>query len=157
MTAFLPPLPVMARVRWPRAVPRASTSAPVASDTRSPLRASSEIGACSAAVPSPAATSSAPTSLRSQGGGVRFVVDPRPADVRGRGVVEQVLLDGVRVQPGDGGQPAGDGRAGSCGGFEVAGEQLDVSAADSEQAQLPLAAPGGELAQVQGVSLAGHA
>jgi hypothetical protein len=54
-------------------------------------------------------------------------------------------------------QPAGDGGAGSSAGFEVAGEQLDVSASNGEQAQLPLAAPGGELAQVQGVGLAGHA
>ncbi|MGN6791626.1 MAG: hypothetical protein ACTHJW_04470 [Streptosporangiaceae bacterium] len=34
---------------------------------------------------------------------------------------------------------------------------LDVGAAGGEQAQLPLPAPGGELAQVQGVRLAGHA
>ena len=38
----------------------------VASDTRSPLRASRETRACSAAVPSPAATRRAPTSLRSR-------------------------------------------------------------------------------------------
>jgi hypothetical protein len=62
-------------------------------------------------------------------------------------VVEQVFLDGVLVQPGDGGQPAADGGADSSGGFEVAGGQLDVGAANGEQAQLPLAAPGGELAQ----------
>jgi hypothetical protein len=68
------------------------------------------------------------------------VVDPRPAGVGGRGVVEQVFLDRVLVQSGDGGQPAGDGRAGSSSGFEVAGEQLDVGAADGEQAQLSLAA-----------------
>ena len=55
----------MAKVRWPRSVPRASMSAAVASETRSPFRASSEIRACSAGVPSPAATRSAPTSLRS--------------------------------------------------------------------------------------------
>ncbi len=39
-------------------------SAPVASETRSPFRASSEISACSGGGPSPAATSSAPSSLR---------------------------------------------------------------------------------------------
>jgi hypothetical protein len=38
---------------------------PSASEMRSPLIANSEINACSAAVPSPAATSSAPTSSRS--------------------------------------------------------------------------------------------
>ena len=53
------------RVRCPRSKPMASMSAPVASETRSPLSASREISACSAAGPSPAATSSAPSSLRS--------------------------------------------------------------------------------------------
>jgi hypothetical protein len=37
----------------------------VASETRSPLRASNEISACSVGGPSPAATSSAPSWLRS--------------------------------------------------------------------------------------------
>ena len=68
----------------------------------------------------------------------------------GRGVVEQVFPDRVLVKAGDGGQPAGDGGAGAAGGFEVAGEEFDVGAADGEQPQLPLAAPCGELAQVQG-------
>jgi hypothetical protein len=47
----------------------ASISAPVASDTRSPFSASSEISACSAADPRPAATGRAPTSLRSRRSG----------------------------------------------------------------------------------------
>jgi hypothetical protein len=34
--------------------------------------------------------------------------------------------DRVVVQASDGGQPAGDGGAGTSGGFEVTGEQLDV-------------------------------
>jgi hypothetical protein len=88
-----------------------------------------------------------------QAGGSGFVVDPRSADVRCRGMVEQVFLDRVPVQARDGGQPAGDGGAGASGSFEVAGEQLDVSTARREQAQLPLAVPGGELAQIQRVSL----
>ncbi len=92
-----------------------------------------------------------------QADGVGFIVGPRPADVGCRGMVEQVFLDRVPVQAGDGGQPAGDGGAGPSGSFEVAGEQLDVSTARREQAQLPLAAPGGELAQIQRVSLPGHA
>jgi hypothetical protein len=61
----LPPLRVMTRVRCPRSSPRCSMSAPVASDTRSPFGASSEISACPAGGPSPAATSRAPGSLRS--------------------------------------------------------------------------------------------
>ena len=49
--------------RAPR--PGCSTSAPAASQTRSPFSASSEISACPAGEPSPAAASSAPGSLRS--------------------------------------------------------------------------------------------
>ena len=64
VTTF-PPLRVMISVRCPRSRPRCSMSAPVASETRSPFRASSEISACSGGEPSPAATSRAPSSLRS--------------------------------------------------------------------------------------------
>ena len=42
-------------------------------------------------------------------------------------------------------------------GFQVAGEGFDVGAADVEQAQGAGPAPGGELAQVQGIGLAGQA
>src|SRR5260221_3284412 len=66
MVTILPPLRVMVSVRWPRSWPRASVFAPVASETLSPLSASSEISACSAAGPRPAATSRAPSSLRSR-------------------------------------------------------------------------------------------
>lgn len=55
VTTF-PPFRVTTSVRWPRSMPRTSISAPVASETRSPFRASSEISACSAGGPSPAAT-----------------------------------------------------------------------------------------------------
>ena len=41
-------------------------SAPVASDTRRPFNATRDTSACSAGAPSPAATSRAPTSLRSR-------------------------------------------------------------------------------------------
>ena len=61
----LPPLRVIVSVRCPRSRPRCSMSAPVASETRSPFNASREISACSADAPSPAATNSAPSSLRS--------------------------------------------------------------------------------------------
>ena len=66
MVTTLPPLRVIVRVRCPRSRPRCSMSAPVASETRSPFSASSEISACSTGGPSPAATSSAPSSLRSR-------------------------------------------------------------------------------------------
>jgi hypothetical protein len=71
-------------------------------------------------------------------------------------VVEQFFFDGVLVEPGDGGQSAGDGGACPAFGFEFAGEGLDVRAADREQRQGPSPAPAGELAQVQGVGLAGE-
>ena len=65
MVTILPPLRSTVRVRCPRSNPSASMSAPRASEIRSPLIASSEIRACSFGAPSPAATSSDPTSLRS--------------------------------------------------------------------------------------------
>jgi hypothetical protein len=70
-----------------------------------------------------------------------LVIDSRPSHLHGRGMIEQVFLDRVSEQAHGGGQPAGDRGAGPTGGFEVAGEQLEVSAADREQAHLPLAAP----------------
>jgi hypothetical protein len=89
--------------------------------------------------------------------GVRLVVQPRPPDVRGWRVIQEFLLDRVAVEPGDGAQPAGDGGAGPSRGLQVAGEAFDVAAADGEQRQGADAAPGRELAQVQGVGLAGQA
>jgi hypothetical protein len=50
---------------WPRSRSRCSMPAPVASDIRSPFSASSASSSCSAGGPSPAATSSALSSLRS--------------------------------------------------------------------------------------------
>jgi hypothetical protein len=62
----LPPLRVIVRVRWPRSSPNASTLAPIASETRNPFNASRLMSAWSPALASPAATSIAPTSLRSK-------------------------------------------------------------------------------------------
>ena len=92
-----------------------------------------------------------------QGGSVRLVVQPGPADVRGRGMLEEFLLDRVFVEPGDGGQSPGNGRAGTAFRLEVAGEGLDVGPSDRTQGQRADAAPGGELAQVQRVRLPGQA
>ena len=47
--------------------------------------------------------------VAAQAGGVRLIVQEGAADMRGRCVVQQLLLDGVLVEPGDGAQPAGDG------------------------------------------------
>jgi hypothetical protein len=90
-----------------------------------------------------------------QPGGVGFVVQAGPADVRGRGILEEFFLDGIAIEPGDGAQSAGDGGPGAAAGFQIAGEELDVRAAGREQAELVLLAPAGELAQVQLVGLAG--
>jgi len=92
-----------------------------------------------------------------QPGGVGLVVNPGPTNMGRRRVAEQVFLDRVAVQAGDGGQPPGDRRPGPASCLEVAGEQFDVGAADGEQAQAVLVAPGGELAQVQSGGLSGHA
>ena len=145
------------RVRRPRSRTRCSMSAPVASETRSPFNASSEISACSIGGPSPAATSSAPSSLRSSADGTGLVVHPGTADMSGRGVIQEFLLYRVLVEPGDSGQPAGDRGAARPPVFQVAREAFDVSAADGEQGQRAGAAPGSELAQVERVRLAGQA
>jgi hypothetical protein len=75
-----------------------------------------------------------------QPGGVRLVVQAGPADVSGREVIEEFLLDGVAVEPGDGAQPPGDGSPGAAAGLQVAGEAFDVSAADLEQPDVMLLA-----------------
>jgi hypothetical protein len=72
-------------------------------------------------------------------------------------VIQEFLFDRVFVEPGDGGQPAGDGGPGPAPGFEFPGEAFDVGAADGEQRQGTGAAPGSELAQVECVRFAGQA
>ena len=89
--------------------------------------------------------------------GVGFVVNPRTANVRGWRVIYELFFDGVPVEPGDGAQPPGDGGTCPPSCFQVAGEAFDVGAADGEQGTGAGAAPGGELAQVQRVGLAGQA
>jgi hypothetical protein len=71
-------------------------------------------------------------------------------------VLEEFFLDGVAVEPGDGGQAAGDGGPCAAAGFHVAGEQLNVGAASPEQLELVLLAPADELAQVQLIRLPGQ-
>jgi hypothetical protein len=92
-----------------------------------------------------------------QGHGMRLVVDSRPPDVRGRGVLEEFFFDGVFVETGDGTQRPGDRGPGPASCLQVAGEAFDVGAADGEQGQAASAAPGGELAHVQRVRLPGQA
>ena len=70
---------------------------------------------------------------------MRFVVQPRAADMGGRGM-----------------QPTGDSSAGAAPVFQVTGEPLDVGPAYGEQRYGAGAAPCGELAQVQRVRLPGQ-
>jgi hypothetical protein len=89
--------------------------------------------------------------------GMGLIVDPRPPDVGGRGMLEEFLFNGVVVEPGDGAQPPGHCGPGPAPGFQIAGEAFDVGAANREQRQRAVAAPRGELAQVQCVGLASQA
>jgi hypothetical protein len=77
--------------------------------------------------------------------------------VGGRGVLEQVLLYGVAVEPGDGAQPAGDRRPCPARGLQVPAEALDVGPSGSEQVQSPPPAPDAVHPQVEGVGIAGQA
>src|SRR5258708_36691354 len=85
---------------------------------------------------------------------MRLVIQPRPTDAGGRGMLEEVFLDRVLVEPGDSAQPPGDGRAGPALDFEFPGEAFDVGAAAGEQGQRARAALRGELPRVQAVGLA---
>jgi len=89
-----------------------------------------------------------------QGGGMRLVVHPGPADMRGGRVAEQPLLDRVPVEAGHGRKPPGDRAARPAAVLELAGVALDVGSPDLEQAHVALGAPGGEQAQVHGVGVA---
>ena len=88
--------------------------------------------------------------------GMRLIVHPRPADMRGRGVIQEFFFDRVPVEPGDGAQPPGDGGPGPAPASRSRAK-LSMSAADGEQGQGAGAAPGGELAQVECVGVAGQA
>jgi hypothetical protein len=81
-----------------------------------------------------------------QPGGVRLIIQARSADMSSGRVIQQFLLDGIPVEPGNGAQPPGDGSRGAATGFQVAGESLDVGAAGLEQADVMLSAPAGVLA-----------
>ena len=68
-----------------------------------------------------------------QGDGMRFIVDPRTPDMRGRGVLQELFLHRVAVEPGDGAQPTRNSGASPAPGLEFPGETLDVGAPDGEQ------------------------
>jgi len=54
-----------------------------------------------------------------QPGGVRLIVQPRAADVRSQGMIQQLFLDRVAVEPGRGAQPPGDGGPRPAVGFQM--------------------------------------
>ena len=70
-----------------------------------------------------------------QRGGMRLIIQPRAADMRGRGVLKEFFPDCVPAEPGDDAQPPGDGGTGTALGPQVPGEDLDVSTPDPEQGQ----------------------
>ena len=130
--------------------------APIASDTRSPFNAGSETKAWSVATDRPAVTRMAPRSLRS-----RWATWDSHRCASGGcappGALDDASILGVAVEADDRAQASSDGGAGPAVMFEVASEALDVDPAYLEQAAVVLAAPGGELAQVQGVGVTGEA
>ena len=67
--------------------------------------------------------------------------------------VVKFLLDGAPVEARDRAQPAGNRGPGPPLGLQVAGEALDIRAADTEQAQVMPLAPVREMAQIQRVRL----
>ena len=145
VTTF-PPLRSTVSVRWPRSRPRASMSAPIASEQRKPFRASSEMRACSAGEPRPAATKSASHLVAVEADGVRLVVEPGPADMDRRGDRHQPFLFGITVETPDSTKPPGHGGAGSAGFFEVPGIKFYVGTAGGEQLEPVTLAPTDELA-----------
>jgi hypothetical protein len=71
-------------------------------------------------------------------------------------VPEKLLLDGVAVEASNCAKPPSNRRTSPATLLEVATEALDVSAPGFEKTDVVLLAPGGELAQVERVSLAGE-
>jgi hypothetical protein len=127
MVTTLPPLRVIVRVRWPALQAQVLDVGAGGLRDPQPVQREQEISACSAAA-EPGGDQQGAELVAVQGGGVGLVVQPRPADVRGRGVVEEFFLDGVLVEPGDGAQPPGDGGAGPALGLPGRGRRTSMSA-----------------------------
>jgi hypothetical protein len=130
-------------------------SAPVASETRRPFRASREISACSAA--EPGSYQQGAELVAVQRDRVRLIIQPRPPHMGRRGVIQEFFLDRVLVEPRDSAQPPGNGRPRPPSCFQVPGKAFDAGPADREQVQGAGTAPAGELAQVQGIRVTGQA
>jgi len=89
-------------------------------------------------------------------GGMRLVVEARPANMDRWRVIEKLLFDGIAVEAGDSAQAPSDRRASPAASFEVATEALDVGTSRVEEVDAVLLAPRGELAKVEGVRLSGE-
>src|SRR6266516_2750791 len=72
-------------------------------------------------------------------------------------IIQQVFLDGVWVEPGDGAQPACDRGPGAGRGSTGRARNTSTSARCLEEAQVLMSAPAGVLAQVQFIRLPGQA
>jgi len=92
-----------------------------------------------------------------QAHGVGLVVQAGPADVHSRGVLDEPFLLGVAVEAHDGGQAPPDRGPCTAKFFELSGEQLDLGSVQVKEADAAPPAPCEELAQVEGVGLAGPA
>jgi hypothetical protein len=60
--------------------------------------------------------------ITAQPNGVRLIGQPWPSHMRSGRMSEQLLLDGVPVEPGQSAQAAGDGGPGPAAGFQIEGE-----------------------------------
>ena len=129
MVTTLPPLRVMARVRWPRSRPRCLDVGAGRLGHPQPVEGQQRDQRMLGRRPEPGGDQQRAELVAVQAGGMRLIVQPGTADVRGRRVIEQVFLDRVPVEPGDGAQPPGHRGPGPAAGFQVAGEALDVGAA----------------------------
>ena len=83
MVTALPPLRVIVSVRCPRSRPRCSMSALVAPETRSPFSAGSRDQLMLGRRPEPGSHQQGAELVAVQRGGVRLIIHPRAADMRG--------------------------------------------------------------------------
>jgi len=132
-------------------------SAPVASETPQPVQREQRDQPMFYRRPKTCGDQQSAELVAVQGDGMPLIIHPRPPDMGCWRVLEEFLFNGVLEEPGDGRQPPGHGGAGAPSGFQLAGEALDVAAADSEQDEGAGTAPSSELAQVECVGLAGQA
>jgi len=84
----------------------------------------------------------------------RLGVDPGPANVLGRGVLQDAVDDGEAVEAGQRRQSPPDGRPGQARLFEHAGVELDVRSASLEDREPGPFTPGEEGSKITGITRA---